>query len=98
MQLVPLLHLGEYAKLEWSSVFIARSPRGGSRLTRPLDAIKPSPNTPPLQPLSTGEKQLSASAVELGEAVKNRLESSGAGLRYAKRGGVRCTGLGFRVS
>ena len=36
--------LGEYAKLEWTSVFIARSPRGGSRLTQPLEAIAPSPS------------------------------------------------------
>ena len=36
--------------------------------------------------------------VEVIEAVKTRLQTSGAGLRYAKRGGVRCTGLGLRVS
>lgn len=76
--------LGTYAKQEWSSVFIARSPRGGSRLVRPLEAIDVA-SSPRGAPLANKEETLLASALALASAVEQRLVTS-AGLTRLKEG------------
>ena len=76
--------LGEYAKQEWSSVFIARSPRGGSRFVQPLDGIAPTPS-PPLKRLTSSEVQLRVPVAKLGESITSKLKTT-AGLTLIKSG------------